>query len=120
VALTREGGRRTDEHEKENAMLVVNIEIWPWGREDRKYKIGEITAGNIAGGRVSSYQVRVQQASYELEGVPAIDQEFLLHDHDRRAGAMALIRDALLIAVRPPEESSGGSDAGTESPTSEV
>lgn len=96
-------------------MLVVNIEVWPWGREERKYKIGEITAGNIAGGRISSYEVRVQQAAYEPEGVPAIDEEFLLRDHDRGAGALALIRDALLIAVPLPEKSSGSPNTGAGS-----
>jgi len=119
VALTRAERGRNDDYEKEEAMLVVNIEIWPWGREERKYKIGEITAGNIAGGRISSYEVRVQQAGYEPEGVPAIDKEFLLPDHDRRAGALALIRDALLIAVPPTEESSGEADAGTGSTSKE-
>lgn len=93
-------------------MLVVNIEVWPWGREERRYKIGEISAGNIAGGRISSYEVRVQQAAYEPEGVPAIDEEFLLRDHDRSAGALALIRDALLIAVPLPKESSDRPDTG--------
>lgn len=99
-------------------MLVVNIEIWPWGREEQKYKIGEITAGNIAGGRISSYKVRVQQEGYEPEGVPAIDKEFLLRDRDRGAGALALIRDALLIAVPPPEKRFGRPDtwAGPISP----
>lgn len=101
-------------------MLVVNIEIWPWGREERKYKIGEITAGNFAGGRMSSYEVRVQQAAYEPEGVPAIDEEFLLRDHDRGAGALALTRDALLIAVPPPEKSPGRADAGTGSTSRKV
>jgi hypothetical protein len=120
VALTREERGRADKYEKEEAMLVVNIEIWPWGREERKYKIGEITAGNIAGGRISSYEVRVQQAGYEPEGVPAIDKDFLVRDHDRRAGALALIRDALLIAVPPTEESSGEADAGTGATSHEV
>lgn len=119
MALTREVRGRTDEYEKEEAMLVVNIEVWPWGREERKYKIGEITAGNIAGGRISSYEVRVQQAAYEPEGVLAIDKEFLLRDHDRGAGALALIRDALLIAVPPPEKRSGEADAGTGSTSKE-
>lgn len=115
MALTREERERTDDYEKEEAMLVVNIEIWPWGREERKYKIGEITAGNIAGGRISSYKVCVQQEGYEPEGVPAIDKEFLLRDHDRGAGALALIRDALLIAVPLIEESSGEADTGAGS-----
>lgn len=115
MALTREKRGPTDKYETEDAMLVVNIEIWPWGREDRKYKIGEITAGNVAGGRISSYEVRVQQEGYEPEGVPAIDQEFLLRDHDRGAGALALIRDALLIAVPPHEKSSRRPDTGAGS-----
>ena len=115
MALTREKRDSTDDYEKEEAMLVVNIEIWPWGREERKYKIGEITVGNVAGGRISSYKVRVQQAAYELEGIPAIDEEFMLCDHDRGAGAMALIRDALLIAVPPPEKNAGRSGAGIAS-----
>ena len=120
MALTREKRGRTDEYEKEEPMLMVNVEIWPWGREERKYKIGEITAGNIAGGRISSYEVRVQQAGYEPEGVPAIDKEFLLRDHDRRAGALALIRDALLIAVPFSEEGGGASDVGLGSTSPEV
>lgn len=120
MALTREERGRTDEYEKEEDMLVVNIEVWPWGREERKHKIGEITAGNIAGGRISNYQVRVQQAAYAPEGVPAINREFLLRDHDRGAGALALIRDALLIAVPPPDKSSGWPDTGAGSITPEV
>lgn len=120
MALTREEWGRTDEYEKEEAMLVVNVEIWPWGREERKYKIGEITAGNIAGGRISSYEVRVRQEGYEPEGVPAIDKEFLLRDHDRRAGALALIRDALLIAIPLSEEGGGTSDAGPGATSPEV
>lgn len=97
-------------------MLVVTVEVWPWGREERKYKIGEITAGNISDGRISTYKVRVQQDGYEPEGVPEIDEEFLLRDHDRGAGALALIRDALLIAVPSPEEGDGASGPGSTSP----
>ena len=96
-------------------MLVVNIEVWPWGREERKYKIGEITAGNISNGRIATYEVRVQCDGYEPEGVPAIDEEFLLRDHDRGAGSLALIRDALLVAVPLPDGAAGGSDAGSGS-----
>ena len=119
MALTRAELGRTDEYEKEEAMLMVNVEIWPWGREERKYKIGEITAGNIAGGRISSYSVRVQQTRYDLEGVPAINKEFLLRDHDRGAGALALIRDALLIAVPLPGISSDWPDTGPGSKSPE-
>ena len=101
-------------------MLVVNIEVWPWGREERKYKIGEITAGNISDGRISTYKIRVQQDGYEPVGVPAIDEEFLLRDHDRSAGALALIRDALLIAIPSAEEGDGASDTGPGSTSPDV
>lgn len=101
-------------------MLVVNIEVWPWGREERKYKIGVITAGNISNGRIATYEVRVQCDGYEPEGVPAINEEFLLRDHDRGAGSLALIRDALLIAVPLPEEGDGASDAGPGSTSPDV
>jgi len=101
-------------------MLVVTVEVWPWGREERKYKIGGITAGNISDGRISTYKVRVQQDGYEAEGVPAIDEEFLLRDHDRGAGSLALIRDALLVAVPLPDGTAGGSDAGSGSTVPDV
>lgn len=101
-------------------MLVVTVEVWPWGREERKYKIGEITAGNISDGRFSTYEVRVHCDGYEPEGLPAIDEEFLLRDHDRSAGALALIRDALLIAVPLPEEGDSPSDAGPGSTSPDV
>lgn len=101
-------------------MLVVNIEVWPRGRKERKYKIGEITAGNISDGRISTYEVRVRQEAYEAEGVLAIEEEFLLRDHNRGAGALALIRDALLIAVPSPEEGDGASDTGPGSTSPDV
>ena len=81
-------------------MLVATIEIWPWGAEERKYKIGEITLGNVtARGEASTYQVRVQQDAYDPAGVAEICEEFVLGDHDRSAGPLALIRDALVMAV---------------------
>lgn len=101
-------------------MLVVTVEVWPRGREERKYKIGEITAGNISNGRIATYEVRVQCDGYEPEGVPAIDEEFLLRDHNRGVGPLALIRDALLIAVPLAEEGDGASDAGPGSTSPDV
>ena len=99
-------------------MLVVTVEVWPWGREERKYKIGEITAGNISNGRIATYEVRVHCDGYKPEGLPAIDEEFLLRDHDRGAGSLALIRDALLVAVPLPDGTAGGSgaDSGSVAP----
>ncbi|NJB89511.1 hypothetical protein GGR90_001686 [Sphingopyxis italica] len=107
-------------YEKENVMLVVTVEVWPWGREERKYKIGEITAANISNGRIATYEVRVHCDGYEPEGLPAIDEEFLLRDHDRSAGALALIRDALLVTIPLPEEGDGASDAGPGSISPDV
>ena len=46
-------------------MLVVTIEVWPWGRAELKRKVGEITAGNIAGsGPIGTYEIRVHQEEY--------------------------------------------------------
>lgn len=85
-------------------MLVATIEIWPWGTEELKYKIGEITAGNITSpGQVSAYEVRVHQGAYEDADVAEICEEFVLRDHDRSAGPLALIRDALAMAVPKSE-----------------
>ena len=81
-------------------MLVVTVEVWPWGSEEQKYKIGEITLGNItARGSVSTYAVRVQQDAYDPAGVAEIFEEFLLRDRDRNSAPLALIRDALAMAV---------------------
>lgn len=81
-------------------MLVATIEIWPWGSEERKFRIGEITLGNITPrGSVSTYEVRVQQDAYDAAGVTELCEEFVLRDHDRSAGPLALIRDALALAV---------------------
>jgi len=92
-------------------MLVVNIEIWPDGSEDQKYKIGEITAGNLSGRTVCSYQIRVHQGAYDPAGFPEICEEFVLRDVARSAGPLALIRDALQVALlmhEIPEIGDGG------------
>lgn len=89
-------------------MLVATIEIWPWGAEKLKYKIGEITLGNITvAGGVSTYEVRVQQDAYHEAGVAEICEEFLLRDRDRSAGPLALIRDVLTMAVPKLDASIG-------------
>lgn len=92
-------------------MLVATIEIWPRGSEEQKYKIGEITLGNItARGSVSTYQVRVQQDAYDPACVAEICEEFLLRDQDRGAGPLALIRDALVMAVPKLGDTIGRAD----------
>ncbi|OWQ98368.1 hypothetical protein [Sphingopyxis witflariensis] len=89
-------------------MLVATIEIWPWGSSELRYKVGEITLGNItAAGAVSTYEVRVQQDAYDEAGVAEICEEFLLRDRDRSAGPLALIRAALAIAVPKLEDNVG-------------
>jgi hypothetical protein len=96
---------------KENGMLAVNIEMWPSGDEDQKYKIGEITAGNISGETVCTYQIPVYQGAYDPAGVPEICEEFVLRDVARTAGPLALIRDALQVALlmhEIPENGDGG------------
>jgi len=80
-------------------MLVVNIEVWPNGSENQKRKIGEIFAGNLSGRTVCSYQIRVHQQAYEPAGVPEICEEFVLRDVARSAGPLALVRDALEVAL---------------------
>jgi hypothetical protein len=81
-------------------MLVITVEVWPGGRSDMKYKIGEITAGNVAGsGPIGTYEIRVHQDEYREAGVAEISEKLILRDHDRRAGPLALVRDALLIAL---------------------
>lgn len=96
---------------KENVMLVMNIEVWPFGAEGQKRKIGEVTAGNISGGTVCTYQIRVNQEAYHPAGVPEICEEFLLRDVARSAGPLALIRDALEMALLMHEISETGDGA---------
>ena len=92
-------------------MLVVTIEVWPWGRAELKRKVGEITAGNIAGsGPIGTYEIRVHQDEYREAGVPEISEELILRDHDRRAGPLALIRDALILAIPRDTESRSDDD----------
>lgn len=96
---------------KESGMLVLNIEVWPFGAEGQKRKIGEITAGNLSGGTVCTYQIRVHQEAYHPAGVPEICKEFLLRDVARSAGPLSLIRDALEVALlmhEIPETGDGG------------
>lgn len=81
-------------------MLVVTIEIWPWGTEELKYQIGEISAANITAlGPVSTYEVCVHQNAYDAAGVAEICKEFVPRDHHRSAGPLGLIRDVLAVAV---------------------
>ena len=92
-------------------MLVVTIEVWPWGRAELKRKVGEITAGNIAGsGPIGTYEIRVHQEEYREAGVAEISEELILRDHDRRAGPLALIRDALILASPRDTESRSDDD----------
>jgi hypothetical protein len=92
-------------------MLVVTIEVWPWGRAELKRKVGEITAGNIAGsGPIGTYEIRVHQEEYREAGVAEISEELILRDHDRRAGPLALIRDALILAIPRDTESRSDDD----------
>lgn len=84
---------------KENDMLVINLEVWPFGAEGQKRKIGEIIAGNLSGGTVCTYQIRGHQEAYHPAGVPEICEEFLLRDVARSAGPLALVRDALQVAL---------------------
>lgn len=92
-------------------MLVVTVEVWPWGRAELKRKVGEITAGNIAGsGPIGTYEIRVHQDEYREAGVAGISEELILRDHDRRAGPLALIRDALILAIPKSGDTESGSD----------
>lgn len=85
-------------------MLVMNIEIWPRGAEELKYKIGEITAANLtARGSVCTYQVRMKQDAYEAAGVIEIYEEIVLRNHPRSAGPLALVRDALTMILPAAE-----------------
>lgn len=97
-------------------MLVATIEIWPRDQEERKHKIGKITASDISDGSDSAYLIRFQFEGYEPEGVPAVDEEILLWDHDSGRGAMSLIRKALAVALLLPDPTSHEAEKGSGQP----
>src|SRR3546814_1732855 len=92
-------------YEKENVMLVVTVEVWRWGREERKEKIGEITAANNSNGRSANYEDRVKCEGNEQEGVAATEEEGQTRDQDGSAGPLAAIGNAL-VGTHPGDRKS--------------
>lgn len=79
-------------------MLIVKVEMWPFGSEENAYEIGRLSAANISEcNGVSSYEVRLSETVEQDERKPIL--EFQVHDHRRSDGAWPLIQKALNTAI---------------------
>lgn len=77
-------------------MIVVHVEIWPYGDPEGSYEIGQIVAWNEGGNAaLSSYSGSVIQAGSASLGVKSWEQEFRVEGHDGTDGPWRLIASIL-------------------------
>lgn len=73
-------------------MLVVKVEVWPGGEEDRGHEIARIGVSNRTGDkRLADYEVIALLARDLEEQVISTE----IHDHDRTTGWVPLVRRVL-------------------------
>jgi hypothetical protein len=80
-------------------MIVVKIELWPFGQEILSEEIGRLEISNRTGGDVSDYAVAGHMAGDEGSGAPAFEFESTVENHARKDGALSLLLKA--IAASP-------------------
>lgn len=79
-------------------MLVVKVEIWPYGSEAHRYEVGRLSAGNItARGEVCSYEIRLSDRGGLVGGRQTVD--FQVDGHHRSDGFWPLVHKALTKAA---------------------
>lgn len=79
-------------------MLVVKVEIWPYGSEERRYEVGRLRAGNITdSGEVCSYEIALSDRGGLVGGSQTV--EFQVDGHHRSDGFWPLIHEALTKAA---------------------
>lgn len=77
-------------------MIVVRVEIWPYGDPNGSYDIGQIVAWNEGGNAaLSSYSGSVMQTGSASLGVKSWEQEFRVEGHDGTDGSWRLIASIL-------------------------
>jgi hypothetical protein len=79
-------------------MLVVKVEIWPYGSEEHRYEVGRLSAGNITDrGEVCSYEIRLSDEGGLVGGRQTVG--FQVDGHHRGDGFWPLIHKALTRAA---------------------
>jgi hypothetical protein len=80
-------------------MLVVKVEIWPYGSKEHRYEVGRLSAGNITDcGEVCSYEIRLSDRGGLVGGRQTV--EFQVEGHDRSDGFWPLVHKALTKAMQ--------------------
>lgn len=80
-------------------MLVVTVELWPFGNESRKVEIarGEIwNKGN--GGQVTDYGASFFEDQNDRLNIPKLYVHADVDAHDRKQTVWSLVRKALVAA----------------------
>ncbi|EPR17565.1 hypothetical protein M527_16015 [Sphingobium indicum IP26] len=85
-------------------MIVVKIELWPFGEGILSEEIGRLEISNLTGGDVSDYAVAGHIAGDEGAGAPGFEFETAVEKHARKDGALSLLFKA--IAASPAAQAS--------------
>lgn len=92
--------------------LRTTLEIIPFGNEDNKYPIFRISIHNIEtirdegfGHVYCKYKVEIEKYNNETIqkfGNPEweLEEELIISEHDRRDGALSLVKKALDLAIK--------------------
>lgn len=72
-------------------MIYVRVELWPFGAKERSLLVGEMTIGNVGGGK--------HEGDYLVEAKDNRGTGFtrMVFGHDRSQSIWALIRKALEV-----------------------
>lgn len=80
-------------------MLVVKVELWPFGNEARKVEIARGEIWNKGhGGQVTDYGASFHEDGNDRLSIPKLSAHADIDGHDRKQTVWALVRKALIAA----------------------
>jgi hypothetical protein len=94
-------------------MLVVKVELWPYGVEEAKEELGVATIANL--GRDQNgfrYQAHIQEREDLGLGIRALDETLEIVGHDRRQSVWILIERVLHESVTLTLQAQGSPGRG--------
>ena len=80
-------------------MLVVTVEIWPYGDKSARRELATVEIANVGSGgfEVGSYRVVAQERWSAFS--KGVDVTAYVHDHQRMQPVLALLEKALTAAM---------------------
>ncbi len=80
-------------------MLVVRVEVWPYGAQTGKYQIAAMQIWNEGGGAVSRYGAQIVADGYAPVGLTPFEAVVAVAGHARSDGPWVLIHKILSAAL---------------------